>query len=94
LMRHFPDSVSIFLLPPSFKEIENRLLRRGTDSHETIRLRVKNAHKELVHAREYSYLILNDDVDRAAADVKSVIRAHQLKRERQARLLDELLEGK
>lgn len=93
LMRHFPDSVSIFLLPPSYEEIEKRLLRRGTDSHESIRLRVENAQKELTYAREYSYLILNDEVDRAVADVKSVIRAHQLKRERQMQLLCELLEG-
>ena len=63
--RIYSQAVSIFILPPSVKELEYRLLSRGQDSEEVIRARMDQAHSEISHYGEYRYLIINDDLDEA-----------------------------
>ncbi len=77
------DSVSIFVAPPSLQELERRLRGRGTDSEETIMLRLGNARKEMNSAKQYDYLVVNDNLDEAAATLKAVLiaersRSHRL----------------
>ncbi len=69
------DVVSIFLMPPSFEELERRLRGRGTDSEETIALRLRNAREELAQRGEFDYTVINEDVGRAAADIAAIRRA-------------------
>ncbi|MFP4679157.1 MAG: guanylate kinase [Chitinispirillaceae bacterium] len=66
--QNYPDAIGILILPPSEEELERRLRSRNTDDEETIRLRLQNARKELVFAREqgkYEYEIINDDLETA-----------------------------
>jgi guanylate kinase len=77
------DLVSVFVLPPSVPELERRLHSRAQDSGEVIRDRMAKVFDELSHWAEYDYVVINNDIDRAFADVQSVLAAERLKRERQ-----------
>jgi guanylate kinase len=72
--RQCPDAVSIFLLAPSLETYEQRLRRRRTESEEAIRRRLEGARRELAQAGAYDYRVVNDDLDRAAAEVEAIIR--------------------
>jgi guanylate kinase len=82
------DIVSIFILPPSMTELKARLKRRAEDSAATIDTRLHNARTELEHWREYDYVVINDDLDRAFAAVKSIVAAERLRRDRRPGLFD------
>jgi guanylate kinase len=77
------DSVSIFILPPSAKILRQRLIARGTDSAEELELRLRNAPVELEHYRAFDYVIINDEVERAAGQLGCIIEAERAGRERQ-----------
>lgn len=76
------DIVSIFILPPSMRELKARLKRRAEDSEEAIERRLSNARNEIEHWREYDYVVINDDLDRSFADVKAIVTAERLRRDR------------
>jgi guanylate kinase len=82
------DIVSIFILPPSMTELKSRLQRRAEDSAATIDTRLHNARTELEHWREYDYVVINDDLDRAFGSVKSIVAAERLRRDRRPGLFD------
>jgi len=73
---------SIFILPPSWEEQERRLRKRGTDSSETIQLRLANARKETTDAATYDYLITNDNLDDAVDVLRSIIIAERSRHQR------------
>ena len=75
--------VSIFIMPPSPEILESRLRGRGQDSEEVVARRLAAAREEISHVSEYEYVIINDDFDRAAQDLRSIIRAERLKLARQ-----------
>lgn len=68
-----PDCLSIFIVPPSFEELQARLEGRGTETPEVIAARLKTAREELEHHHLFDYVVVNDDVDRAAKEVLSII---------------------
>ena len=73
----YPDATGIFILPPSDEELERRLRGRGTDSEEVIQLRLANAKKEIEFAKtkgKYEYTIVNDDLERAADELRAILR--------------------
>ena len=70
-----PDAVSIFLMPPSFEELERRLRARGANDEADIQLRLKNARAEVAARDEFDYVIVNDDLERAAAELEQVLLA-------------------
>src|SRR5712672_2577655 len=80
------DVVSVFILPPSAQALEQRLHTRAQDSDEVIRGRMKKAGDEMSHFDAYDYIIVNDNIGLAFEAVKSILRAEQLKRERQVGL--------
>jgi guanylate kinase len=80
------DLVSVFVLPPSIPELERRLHSRAQDSDEVIKTRMAKVFDELSHWAEYDYVVINSDIDRAFADVQSILAAERLKRERQTGL--------
>lgn len=80
------DLVSVFILPPSVDELERRLQRRAQDSRAVIGARMAKAAGEMSHWPEYDYVIVNRDKDRAFAEVKAILAAERLKRERQVGL--------
>lgn len=74
--RVFPDNVGILILPPSIETLQSRLRKRATDSEEVIELRVKNARDEIAFADSqgtYAYRIVNDNLDRAKAEIVQVV---------------------
>ncbi len=78
-----PEAVSIFILPPSFDALLARLNKRAQDSPEVIARRLENAREEMAHVTEFDYVIINEDLNRAAQDLISIIRAERLKLARQ-----------
>jgi guanylate kinase len=92
--KHFPQLVSIFILPPSLQELENRLRNRGQDSEEVIQKRVLGATHEMLHAPEFDYLVVNEDFDTALNDIRSIVNASRLRTnqqvQREAILLSQL----
>lgn len=82
------DVVSIFILPPSMAELQSRLERRAQDSRETIERRLKNSRLEIEHWHEYEYVIVNEDLNRSFEDLRAILSAERLKRERQVGLGD------
>lgn len=90
-----PQTIGIFILPPSRAVLEQRLQGRGTDSEEVIERRMRDAVSEISHYAEFDYLVLNDDFDTAVADLQAIISSGRLAQGRQntrlAALLAELL---
>src|SRR3954447_22019930 len=80
------DVVSVFILPPSVSALEQRLHTRAQDSEEVIRARMKKAGDEMSHFDAYDYIVVNDNIGIAFEAVKSILRAEQLRRERQVGL--------
>jgi guanylate kinase len=68
-----PECVSVFILPPSVEELERRLRDRRTDSPEVIERRLRDALSDMSHWDEFDYVIINDDLDRAVADLEAVL---------------------
>ena len=82
------DLVSIFVLPPSVPDLEQRLRTRAQDSDDVIHARMAKASDEMSHWAEYGYVVINRDIDKAFADVRSILEAERLKRDRQTGLSD------
>ena len=82
------DLVSIFVLPPSHGELERRLKARAQDSDDVVARRMAKANDEISHWAEYDYVIVNDDLDQALANITSILAAERLKRTRQIGLSD------
>lgn len=80
------DVATVFVLPPSMSELANRLRRRAEDSPEVIARRLKNAETEIAEWRRFDYVIVNDDLDAARADISAILRSERLKRERRTGL--------
>jgi guanylate kinase len=80
------DLVTIFVLPPSAPELGRRLKSRAQDSESVIRRRMAEAGREMSHWREYDYVVINYDLERAFADLRAIVAAERLKRARQTGL--------
>ena len=79
IKRIFTNAVLIFILPPSFEELRDRLERRGEDSPEVIDLRLQNAATEIAQVREFDFVIINELFERALFDLKAIVHAQRLK---------------
>lgn len=91
-VRELPlDSVSVFILPPSFEVLRERLIARGTDSAEELAVRLRNAPNELRQYSSFDYVIINDEVERAAGQLASIIHAERARCERQENLVREVI---
>lgn len=82
------DIVSIFILPPSMGELKGRLKRRAEDQDAVIETRLKNARDEIEHWGEYDYVVINDDLNRAFGEVRAIVAAERLRRDRRPGLFD------
>lgn len=79
----FPSVITLFVMPPSVAELERRLTRRAQDDDATVARRMAAAREDLAHAREFDYVIINEDFDEATADLLAIFRAERLRRPRQ-----------
>jgi guanylate kinase len=82
------DHVRVFILPPSRAELERRLHTRAEDSAEVVAGRMAKANDEMSHWAEYDYIVVNDDVPSAGAQIRSILAAERLRRRRQTGLVD------
>jgi len=85
------DAVSVFILPPSFELLRDRLAARGTDLPADLERRLRGAPAEVEQYKCFQYVILNDDINRASAQLASVIYAERARRERQEKRLKKTL---
>ena len=76
-----PEAVSIFILPPSFEALRERLQRRRQDADEQIATRIENARQEIRHCNEYDYVIINHDVEAAFHDLNCIVKTQRYKSE-------------
>ena len=76
--RLYPESIGVFILPPSMRELERRLRVRAQDADAVIRRRLENAEEEMQHAVEFKYAIINNNFDDALLDLRAVVRAERL----------------
>jgi guanylate kinase len=86
------DSASIFILPPSYEVLKQRLIARGTDSPEELAVRLRNAPDELKQYSAFDYVIINDEIERASAQLASIIYAERARCMRQESLVLEVIE--
>ena len=86
-----PEALSVFILPPSFEVLKNRLTARATEKPEDLALRLKNSLGEVGHFSEFEYVVVNDDAVRAAVDLQTIILADRLKRVRQSTAIQGIL---
>ena len=95
VLRTAPETISIFVAPPSKEALRQRLVARGEDAMETIERRLREARAEMSHYRDYDYLVINDDFDSTLEDMEAIVRAERLKRgvlsDRRRNLIDDLL---
>jgi guanylate kinase len=82
------DIVSIFILPPTMRELKGRLRRRAEDTEEVIAARLANSLSEMKHWGDYDYIVINDDLDAAFAQVRAIVTAERLRRDRRPGLFD------
>jgi guanylate kinase len=90
-----PDAITVFIFPPSLAELERRLRQRGTDSEANIARRMRAAHAEMSHWREFEYLLINEDAERAAAELAGILagRGDPWRSEACAEAADRILAG-
>ena len=82
------DHITVFILPPSREVWLQRLKGRGTDSDEAIQIRLETAEKEIQKIRDFQYLVINDDIDKAVNDIKTIIKAEENRIERYINIED------
>jgi guanylate kinase len=75
--KNFEETITTFVIPPSWEELEKRLRARGQDDEETIARRLSNARHEVTFIDQYDYVVVNSDLDRAFVDLKTIIHAER-----------------
>ncbi len=93
VLEKMPAAVSVFLLPPSFAELQRRLASRGTESAEEVRRRLEKARSELGKAPLFNYVVTNDDVETAALAIRAIIQAERCRYQRQAGIEQALIQS-
>ncbi len=88
-----PQAVSVFIMPPSYEVLRNRLSGRGTETQDVIDKRMEIALLEIARATEYDYIVVNDDLSTAVEDLISIIANSSLLLNRQKHIIDEVLKN-
>lgn len=91
IRKKYPKSITIFIMPPTFKELEKRLRGRGTESEEAIQRRLSLARSELAKYRLFDYMVFNDEVENAVSSVIAIIDAEKSKTQRNMQTINKLL---
>ena len=91
VMKRCPDAVSIFIIPPSLKELEMRLKNRATEPDKIIEKRLNIAREEINAAKDYNYIVVNDTVEQCATDICNIIVSEKMKSYRKINIIEEVL---
>ncbi len=87
----YPNVVSVFIMPPSLTELERRLKGRGTETEEDVLRRLKIAETEMSRAKEYDYIVINDDIQTCVNDILSILNAERLKYDRMKNTVENII---
>ncbi len=87
----YSEAVTIFLVPPSMEELERRIRNRGTETEESINLRMYNALIEMKVIDQYDYIVINDEIDNAVEELENIIKAEKLKVIRNNKTIESIL---
>ena len=87
-----PDAVGVFILPPSYEVLRERLTARNTESDDDLKLRLKNSRGEVQEYEKFDYVIINDEKEKGIIDLQSIIYAERCKRTRQTEAVEKILE--
>jgi len=82
------DLVTIFILPPSLKELEERLKTRAQDPPSVVAYRMSKAHEEISHWAEYDYVVINQDLETSVQEIQKILHVERMKKRRQTNLVD------
>ncbi len=93
IRKKLPEAISIFIMPPSYKELRRRLSGRGTETEEIIDERMQIALSEIEKAVDYDYIVVNEDINSAVEDIVSIIESSRLNIKRQKQLINEVLKN-
>lgn len=93
ILKKKPNAVSIFILPPSFPVLRSRLTLRATESSGDLQLRLKNSFAEVLEYVKFGYLVVNEDLNTAANDLRTIIRAERLRTDRQEGVINGILDS-
>jgi guanylate kinase len=86
-----PEAVSVFILPPSFEVLRNRLISRRTESEADLQIRLKNAKTEVKYYKQFDYVIINEEKTKAVENLRSVIAAERLRSVRQTEDVESII---
>ncbi len=88
--QNHPEAVFVFLIPPDMEELRRRIVTRGTETQDVIELRMRNALNEISYIHRYDYIVINNDVQEAAEEVYTIIRAERMRVVNNPNIEDEL----
>ncbi len=86
-----PEAIGIFILPPSYEILSQRLVERGTETDDSLKIRLNNAKQEVKRFSEFDFIVVNDELDKAVNDLRSIFLAERLKRDRQTDQIQDIL---
>ena len=89
----YDDCIRIFITPPSIEELHNRLNNRGTETEEVKALRLSETKKELIEAKYYDYMVINNDIEKAAKQIVAIISAEKARTLRNEQKINKLIQG-
>ncbi|MGL4737689.1 MAG: guanylate kinase [Cellulosilyticaceae bacterium] len=87
----YPEAIFVFVMPPTLAELRERLVGRGTEAMDVVEKRLLRAREELTQYKEYDYIVVNDDVEKAVADIKSIAVAEKVRSYRYKSMIDNML---
>lgn len=90
--RYLTDAIYIFIIPPSLEILEERLKNRQTDTEDQIKVRFAGALQEISEHQNYDYIVINDDLETAVNDIRSIIRTELLKQKRMKNIIEQIME--
>lgn len=93
VLEKMPSSVSIFIMPPSFEVLRARLTARATETHADISLRLRNSLAEVQEYEHFEYVVINEQLETAISDLRSIILAERHQKDRQTDLIDNILDS-
>lgn len=91
--KKFDNAIYIFLLPPNMEELKRRIIGRATEDSDVVELRFKNAFKELDYIESYDYVVINETVEQAVEDIKTIISAERLRVKRHKHIKESVTKG-
>ena len=91
IRKKIPEAVGIFILPPSFEVLKDRLVRRQTEGDADLAVRLRNAGDEVRHYNDFEYVVINDEKSVAASELRAIITAERLKQVRQTAKIDDII---